>query len=804
MKLSDEERYFKKMLDASTNVIWNEMKKIRESSEKQKKLIRRRWIWELIQNASDCTPQEQEIDINVTYSGKQIIFSHNGLPFSFENLEDLITQLSSKQSSEEEKAGKFGTGFMSTHLLSEIVQIKGSFNVEGEKYSNLDFLIDRTGREYGEVKENTRKMLENLKILKETYIYDELFYKYEETKFIYDISEGSDVQEAIEKGLKDLKETIPYVFAFNKNINSITLNGKLYEKDITIPASKNEKMKVIKIKDGEDGSNILVIEDGTVSIACSIDYDESNIYFLPFSESMPKIFCRFPLIGTEEYCFPIIVNSSRFEVEQDRDAIRDGNSDNLVLMKAATVLYKELLNYCSCNSITKNEYNISILDKPNASEIQEYCYKELKLEIEKSELIQIPSIDGSINKFSYKNDQNQQQIGLLSTKNVTNLDSFWDLINEINTLNIPTKDTYIGWAGVFNSNLTFGIINEHVIKGAITLSNLNIKVNCDVREWLNNFYKLWIEDEGIEVVIKNAYVPNQKEEFISFSSAFLDQELDIELKNILVLLGNPILDVLIDREIVAFNEYFEGNIEKIKTDAIISKDIDEKISQILSKETIDRVERDEGTQLIFNKLTNWFIKYQDRGKELFKNLFSKRMMLSTPEENLLRYEIAEKVQENNLGLDDLEHLISSRTKILEIMSNEDLNSEAMIEQLKHVVKSSKELREYVNGLINRSIKNIYKYLSTNSYYTLPETLEEWEASKFSETVFPVKYKDDEIHIIIRPSDYQKIIFYHDQELEALDDTKYQLWTDNGEFQKMITLGDLLKTTGISAIPLRKL
>ncbi|UOE53517.1 sacsin N-terminal ATP-binding-like domain-containing protein [Cytobacillus oceanisediminis] len=63
----------------------------------------------------------------IDYSKNQIIFSHNGMPFSFENLLDLITQISSKQSSEEKKTGKFGTGFMSTHLLSEIVQIEGSF-----------------------------------------------------------------------------------------------------------------------------------------------------------------------------------------------------------------------------------------------------------------------------------------------------------------------------------------------------------------------------------------------------------------------------------------------------------------------------------------------------------------------------------------------------------------------------------------------------------------------------------------------------------------------------------------------------
>lgn len=55
--MSIEEVLLNKVLDASSNTIWDELKKIRESSEKDKKTIRRRWIWELIQNASDCTPK---------------------------------------------------------------------------------------------------------------------------------------------------------------------------------------------------------------------------------------------------------------------------------------------------------------------------------------------------------------------------------------------------------------------------------------------------------------------------------------------------------------------------------------------------------------------------------------------------------------------------------------------------------------------------------------------------------------------------------------------------------------------------
>lgn len=55
--MSNEEVLLNKVLDASCNTIWNELKKIRESTETEKKTFRHRWIWELIQNVSDCTPK---------------------------------------------------------------------------------------------------------------------------------------------------------------------------------------------------------------------------------------------------------------------------------------------------------------------------------------------------------------------------------------------------------------------------------------------------------------------------------------------------------------------------------------------------------------------------------------------------------------------------------------------------------------------------------------------------------------------------------------------------------------------------
>ncbi|WP_203289380.1 hypothetical protein [Metabacillus sp. cB07] len=799
--MSNEDILLNKVLDASSNTIWDELKKIKESSEIEKRTIRRRWIWELIQNASDCTPKEKKIDIKIDYSNDQIIFSHNGLPFSYENLLDLITQISSKQSSEEKKTGKFGTGFMSTHLLSEIVLIEGSFTQKDSKYTKLKFTVDRSGNEYNHIKTKTKAMLEQLVFVSNNQ--EKLQENYEDTKFIYSIK-GDEIREAVEEGIVDFKEAIPYVLAFNENINSITYNGELYKIIKEIQSPKNEKMKFVQVNNSIENGGLLLLSEGEVTIGCAIEWKDNRMYFLPIPKTIPKVFCEFPLLGTEGFSFPIIVNSRLFEVEKDRNAIRDSNELNMKLIKVAVSLYKQLIDFCSNKETTRNEFNICILKPSTSSIIQAYSYNEIKEYIEKTAIVHIYDHLGGLKRLSFKDKNGNVTIGIPVTKKSVNKDYLWELLSNYNGISIPTKDTYLGWAAVFGENVGFSWINSIFKESSIDKLVDYLKDKDLYGNWLNNFYSLWISDSGIEDVVKLAFVPNQDNEFVQFSNIYLDENIDNELKQILTLLDGNISEQLLNLSIISFNNYFKEHPNKVKTNQTCSDQIDIKVSQLLSKEAIDRIERKESTQKIFNRLTNWFLSNPEKSVVWFKNLYSKRMMLSSPEENLRRYKIAEKIEENNIKYEELDDIINNRDKVMEIINNSELSRDEIIDQLKHVVNSTEEMKRYVEKLLFRSTENIFKYLSSLKNYTLPATLEEWMNEKYSDTVFPAKYKGDDIRIVIRPSDHQKIIFYYDEELEALDDYAYQLWTDDGEKQVMVTLGDLLKTTGISKIPLTKI
>src|SRR5690554_6018110 len=93
--------------------------------------LKRRWVWELIQNAKDAAQRDLPVEIKINLSDDKLIFSHNGKCFTANDITFLIRQVSNKdrEASEQEfdhkPTGKFGTGFLTTHLLSEQVEIIG-------------------------------------------------------------------------------------------------------------------------------------------------------------------------------------------------------------------------------------------------------------------------------------------------------------------------------------------------------------------------------------------------------------------------------------------------------------------------------------------------------------------------------------------------------------------------------------------------------------------------------------------------------------------------------------------------------
>ncbi len=109
-----------------------------------------RWLWELIQNARDFPDKSRSMTIRVTVSPKQITFAHNGRDFTEEEILSLIFHGSTKQSNPDQ-LGKFGSGLLSTLLISRKVQIKETLRDDDGLRKGFEFELDRSVEDAEEI-----------------------------------------------------------------------------------------------------------------------------------------------------------------------------------------------------------------------------------------------------------------------------------------------------------------------------------------------------------------------------------------------------------------------------------------------------------------------------------------------------------------------------------------------------------------------------------------------------------------------------------------------------------------------------
>ena len=217
-----------------------------------------RWVWELLQNAKDVATED---GVNITYELKnnQVIFSHDGLPFETENLLAILYKTSTKSlGSDDGTTGKYGTGFVTTHILSKKLNITGVHQLKEDKsLRNFTISIDRSSA----LLEETKALDEMKKAINSTFdqinaIESQLSENIQNFhhSFTYDLSETS-LKYALQ-GLEELEKNLPFVLLINKSakkkINSVTVIKNGSSKVFRIHPTESKILGVKYIKTQEN------------------------------------------------------------------------------------------------------------------------------------------------------------------------------------------------------------------------------------------------------------------------------------------------------------------------------------------------------------------------------------------------------------------------------------------------------------------------------------------------------------------------------------------------------------------------
>lgn len=282
-----------------------------------------RWVWELLQNARDAAgPAGAEIEFSLI--DHTLIFRHTGTPFTPDGITHLIYHGSTKVD-DPNAVGHFGSGFLSTHLLSRVIEVVGP--LEGDR--RFAFQLDRNGTTVDEL----RNAMDRSWAAFEDSVASNADGTVVFTEFRYPLTDSG--AKCCSVGLEELERTAPAILAFCPQLLRIKINT-LSQMEFARVTSDEPRIIAIECRAGEtiQIQRLAVIVDPDVQTAIPLmDAEQGTIVAL--STIMPRIFIAFPLLESAGLGIPGIVNSLAFKPHEDRNGIvLDGDSEGAIRNRA--------------------------------------------------------------------------------------------------------------------------------------------------------------------------------------------------------------------------------------------------------------------------------------------------------------------------------------------------------------------------------------------------------------------------------------------------------------------------------------
>ncbi len=286
-------------------------------------------------------------------------------------------------------------------------------------------------------------------------------------------------------------------------------------------------------------TTIGTITDCETTIAFRLEAIKDDIFkVVNFPEYSPKLYCAFPMIGTTDYNFPVVIHSESFVPNRERDGVEiskydEENRERLIEAKDA---FKRLLDIVE-EYEWEESYNlcelqkVEIRDEDSKEWFKKEIFKPIKKNIYESKLIELDEqLDIEISRkplseiyipYSDKRESDNENI----TKRIYNFASF--IIPD----ELPKKEHLISWYNVLdfemfeNEKFDIGQLDKKVSDDNSSFQSFIDNYSMTEKEiivFLTDLIEFVIE-QGEEGLLNDyAIIPNQNNEFILQKKLSLD------------------------------------------------------------------------------------------------------------------------------------------------------------------------------------------------------------------------------------------------------------------------------------------
>ena len=299
--------------------------------ESNRARMQRRWIWELLQNARDAAADDDtRLVASVELRSGELVFQHNGRGFTMEEVAHLIYHGSTKLE-DENTIGQYGSGFLTTHLLSPEIDVSGHL-IDGRPFKfrlkreigSAKALSDSMDKAWDEFDASSEAATDNFT-----------------TRFRYPLVEES--VGAVDEGIETLKQCAPFVVVFNRQFRRIQVDSadETATFEVVKRVSLQKGLQTVTVRVAEHGAlseqRYVLAEGNRASVAIPVASDHKGVECLPLQD-IPRLFLGFPLVGTETFSFPSVINSFDFTPTENRDGVYLGQSNDEANQKNQAVI----------------------------------------------------------------------------------------------------------------------------------------------------------------------------------------------------------------------------------------------------------------------------------------------------------------------------------------------------------------------------------------------------------------------------------------------------------------------------------
>jgi hypothetical protein len=530
-----------------------------------------RWPVELLQNALDSGPRSgNTITVRIHCEPSKLIFEHDGAPFTSDELAALLTGGSSKEFESEVTTGRFGTGFLVTHVLAERATLRGLLTVS-RGWELFELALDRSGDEDA-ILANSRSCNEALRHASPV----KDFAGIPSARFEYPIVDDRVVQ----LDLETLKQALPYLYGTRRSLGQIEFTAADGSTEIWSPGEVVEEAvedgyvqyRTIDVVRGGDEYlpvrvyRFMTAENSAAAALVLVEESSDGWEVLLPEDDAPKIYREYPVRGSG-FVPTNFVFDGKFDPDQERIRLLMSEEDKKLLEDAfaagvVAAKYAFSKGWEDAHHLARASTPKTTFDLTNVEE-KKWWTKQLAGFAERLALPIVSCASESLPAISPDGPYADFVIPRLlpnSTADETTVDRLWPLVATCTELNPPQKELAVAWTeiaegwhglGLDVERITVSSLADWIRGGAEGLDK--VRIEGDKAEWLAKFLDIvgecWSKRTGVELSVLADLMPDQNRHLRSPDALHRDVGVSNALKDICKAIGHDVRGKLLLSEI---------------------------------------------------------------------------------------------------------------------------------------------------------------------------------------------------------------------------------------------------------------